>query len=568
MADYQSAYTGQEIDTGIAKANTAVQPADLDNYQSKIDSLHKLSADLISDGTTNKTVTSTEKTTWSNKQEQLISGTNIKTINNASILGEGNITISGSGTPTYTQEEIDEKIDNVAQYVIEEAVPGGEPEPITFSETAKYIICNDSPVNLSPRDSVTEIRYAIVDCTAGDKFQITGTGGASARLWCFINSSNTILSVADANASAENLIITAPPNTSKLIINLQQTTQTAYKIFPAEVGWNILDRVEKLEGRADAKGKTVAIFGDSIATHGKTGKWSNAVEMTIAEEDVGVELSAYLTYYDLYDVATAGGATSGTRVEFSLGGHSFTDEEIGTLVTFTPIAADVGKTIGKVYDWNGNDLDTWWVHLAKEYDMTPIPVCWASSSISSHEANKVQLKTSPAWHEAQLNKCGTRTKGTMTRTAPDYIIIARGCNDYTHEPYTKITENYFDGLNWSYPTTDEVTDGFGIKEAITLTVKNIRAKYPQTKIILATLPYLKRIVTNKFPANNGLNTYPQWNEAIKECADYLGCGLIDLAKDGSTYENIALYAPDGTHRNAVGHKLMGDKAIHDFAQYI
>ena len=40
-------------------------------------------------------VTSDEKTAWNDKQGQLISGVNIKTINNESILGKGNITIEG-----------------------------------------------------------------------------------------------------------------------------------------------------------------------------------------------------------------------------------------------------------------------------------------------------------------------------------------------------------------------------------------------------------------------------------------------------------------------------------------
>ena len=39
--------------------------------QDVIDSSHKLSADLISDGTTNKTVTATEKSTWSAKQDAM-----------------------------------------------------------------------------------------------------------------------------------------------------------------------------------------------------------------------------------------------------------------------------------------------------------------------------------------------------------------------------------------------------------------------------------------------------------------------------------------------------------------
>lgn len=42
-------------------------------------------------------VTDAEKTAWSAKQDALISGTNIKTINNESILGEGNIEIQGGG---------------------------------------------------------------------------------------------------------------------------------------------------------------------------------------------------------------------------------------------------------------------------------------------------------------------------------------------------------------------------------------------------------------------------------------------------------------------------------------
>ena len=92
----------------MSGAGTNASPLDVDTTviatvqslsakQNTIDNSHKLSADLISDGSTNKTVTSTEKTTWSGKQDALVSGTNIKTINNQSLLGSGNITISGGG---------------------------------------------------------------------------------------------------------------------------------------------------------------------------------------------------------------------------------------------------------------------------------------------------------------------------------------------------------------------------------------------------------------------------------------------------------------------------------------
>lgn len=68
---------------------------DLSGYQTLIDSSHKLSADLVDDtSTTHKFVTASDKTTWSGKQDALVSGTNIKTVNNTSLLGSGNITVS------------------------------------------------------------------------------------------------------------------------------------------------------------------------------------------------------------------------------------------------------------------------------------------------------------------------------------------------------------------------------------------------------------------------------------------------------------------------------------------
>ena len=63
--------------------------------QTEITSSNKLSADLVDDSsTTNKFVTASDKSTWSWKQDALVSWTNIKTINNQDLLWSGNITIS------------------------------------------------------------------------------------------------------------------------------------------------------------------------------------------------------------------------------------------------------------------------------------------------------------------------------------------------------------------------------------------------------------------------------------------------------------------------------------------
>ena len=104
MAEYKSSYTGTQIDAGIAKANTAAQPADLES-----------------------------------KQDTLVSGTNIKTINNSSILGSGNLTIES--TPYYFAEV---QISGDAQGT-----------KVYFTETDLNYIKNNTPalIKIDPADS-------------------------------------------------------------------------------------------------------------------------------------------------------------------------------------------------------------------------------------------------------------------------------------------------------------------------------------------------------------------------------------------------------------------------------
>ena len=306
--------------------------------------------------------------------------------------------------------------------------------------------------------------------------------------------------------------------------------------------------------KQERKGLNAAIIGDSISTSYN----KNAVEITITSMDVGVSLNAWLTNYD---------------VPISLGGINYTTADIGTKITFTPILADVGKTIGNPLNYNTATTITWWENVANYYNWDVNAVCWSGSSYSSHEANLDILKTSHAWHESTIRKCGTRTVGTNTRVAPDVIILYRGTNDFSHTPYALLTDNYFDAYNWAYPTTDNLGgDNYGFKQAISLTIKNLRTAYPNAKIVLCTLNVFKRINYTNFPTNNGINSIPQYNKAIRECAEFFGCGLIEFDKSGITFENLYTnnYVTDSetipTHPNNLGHDVMAQKAIRDLEQ--
>lgn len=328
------------------------------------------------------------------------------------------------------------------------------------------------------------------------------------------------------------------------------------------------------QGLYNFSGKNVAIIGDSISTNGDYAVGNplgNVPEIIVQEEDIGVQLSAYPTYYDIGTV---------------IGGHEIVAADVGTELTFTPVNGDQGKIIGKPLNNNSASTYVWWEVAADALGFNPIPVCWSGSSITSHEDDAENLKTSYAWHEAQIRKCGIRTPGTMTRTAPDVIIIYRGTNDFSHQPYAKLTEGYFDGYLTGYPETDyiepENADAYyGFCEGLMMTVGRLRTAYPSAIIILCTLNVFKRAVYDHFPTRNGFSTdyaghatLPMYNNAIRAAANYLGCGVIEFDKDGITFENCYVdgYITDSsahpTHPNNKGHKVMGNKAMRDLTTQI
>ena len=100
-----------EDEDGVIDIGTVV--TDVSGKQDVIDASHKLSADLVDDSSaTHKFVTASDKTTWSGKQDALVSGTNIKTINNESILGSGNITIQGGSSVQSDWNQTDSTADD------------------------------------------------------------------------------------------------------------------------------------------------------------------------------------------------------------------------------------------------------------------------------------------------------------------------------------------------------------------------------------------------------------------------------------------------------------------------
>ena len=103
-------------------------------------------------------LSSTDWSTFNNKQAALVSGTNIKTINGSSILGAGNLVVSGTpaGSAGYVQFNDGSAFagsaflfwDNVNEYLgIGTASPSGKLHVYGFGTTTRMIIDAENGVN-------------------------------------------------------------------------------------------------------------------------------------------------------------------------------------------------------------------------------------------------------------------------------------------------------------------------------------------------------------------------------------------------------------------------------------
>ena len=100
-------------DQGHISGVTAIVKADITDLGIPAQDTTYENKSAASGGTDVSLVTTGEKYIWNNKQDALVSGTNIKTINNQSILGSGNLSIVG-GVSDVTVDGVSVVTNNIA----------------------------------------------------------------------------------------------------------------------------------------------------------------------------------------------------------------------------------------------------------------------------------------------------------------------------------------------------------------------------------------------------------------------------------------------------------------------
>lgn len=138
---------------------------------------------------------------------------------------------------------------------LESDLKGESEDEIAFVYDYYINVRDGSTVNTNSPVSDNRYKYAIVDCSEGDKFLINAYGGNAPRAYCFIDSNNSKLRVSDADTNIINQTIVAPPNSAKLIINDRYSESgdlSSYKIIGngSEIG-DLFVRFDKEQNKTE-----------------------------------------------------------------------------------------------------------------------------------------------------------------------------------------------------------------------------------------------------------------------------------------------------------------------------
>ena len=188
----------------------------------------------------------------------------------------------------------------------------------------------------------------------------------------------------------------------------------------------------------------------------------------------------------------------------------------------------------------------WWGIVAKEmgYRISTINA-WSGSRVTTTES-------------VQSAMCMARTGQLAENGEPDIIIILAGINDFIRAR----------PLGTWAGKSDIPTDGTRFREAYAMMLDKIQRNYPLAQVYCCTLPACEWDARLDGLENNAGQYLHEFNEAIREIAAILNCGVIELNACGINRYNMETYLGDyypdnqtGLHPNARGQELMARKII-------
>lgn len=212
---------------------TDAQGADLSNYYTKSETsgATEISTALSSKADTATTYTKTETdnaitAATSTKQDTLVSGTNIKTINNESILGSGNINIQGGGSSYTAGDGID-----ITNGVISVTGKIDTTTYNTYTAATNSRLSEDEEVTAAALNNINDRLSEDEEVTAAGLNALNESLNGKADTTAFTaHTADTTIHVTSSDKSSWNGAATNASNAVTALggLKLQQITQSAY----------------------------------------------------------------------------------------------------------------------------------------------------------------------------------------------------------------------------------------------------------------------------------------------------------------------------------------------------
>ena len=145
--------------------------------------------------------------------------------------------------------------------------------PIPITESGYYIKTSNGVGNhIGGKTESGAYSYMRHPVSPGDIIIVNGTGGASPRLWCFIDEDEIILEAANASVTESNQQHIAPANSAEIIINTNNTSVPSYHLTRELVSLRVVElSADVIEGWILSES-----FTASSVTRGSDGNVSSA----------------------------------------------------------------------------------------------------------------------------------------------------------------------------------------------------------------------------------------------------------------------------------------------------
>ena len=178
--------------------------------------------------------------------------------------------------------------------------------PIAYTVDNAYYNTSTVGSTVSGTTASNNFEAAMISCSPGDKFTINGTGGATGRLWAFLDSSDKVIVRETSTSAITGKLITAPANAAKLVINNQKSSNPdAVSVYGETIDARLVNHQTYTDGKFDtAVFKRIYlqfVSNSYVKTNGHTGDYNGWKRTTFVSCDGLNYLYIYTTTASTYN---------------------------------------------------------------------------------------------------------------------------------------------------------------------------------------------------------------------------------------------------------------------------